>query len=118
VSKVKKEKMQNTIGQQMEGHGLAQGMTDSPSTERILRGDTSKATAPTFRDAIEALGILAAQCGSAGIRKKNRDKVYMYLCWAALWLCECGVDDDYPTKKEAERLLKGLEGGEGDKRDV
>lgn len=114
---MKKEKTQNTIGQRMEEHGDSQGKTDSQSTGQTSQESTSKATHPTFRDAVEALGILAAQCGSAGIRKKNKDTIYMYLCWAGLWLCQYGVDDDIPTKKEAERLLKGLIDDSGDCRD-
>ena len=111
---MKKEKMRNTIGQQTGEYGANQGQTDTLFTGQTSQGSTGKATAPTFRDAIDSLGVLAAQCGSAGIRKRHKDIIYQYLCWAGLWLCQFGVADDFPTKKEAERLLKGLEDDSGD----
>lgn len=116
--KVRREKTQNTTGAGTDESGCYQQKTDSLSTAQISQEGSSKATHPTFRDAIDSLGILSAQCGSAGIRKRHKDIIYQYLCWAALWLCQYGVEDDFPTKKEAERLLKGLQSDTGDSGDV
>lgn len=111
---MKKEKMQSTTGQKTERSGTSQMKTDTQSTAPTCPEESSKPTPPTFRDAIDSLGVLSAQCGNAGIRKRHKDTIYQYLCWAGLWLCQYGVEDDFPTKKEAERLLKGLQGDLGD----
>ena len=123
---MKKERTQSTTGHRQEGRqetpetpyqqGIEdrdqsttnQRQTDTQSTGQTSPDRSSKATHPTFRDALESLGTLSAQCGSAGIRKRHKDTIYKYLCWAALWLCEYGVEDDFPTKVEAKRLLEGL----------
>ena len=115
---MKKEKTQFTTGQKTDESGTCPEQTDTQSTAPSSPEDSSKPTHPTFRDAIDSLGVLSAQCGHAGIRKEHKDIIYQYLCWAGLWLCHYGVEDDFPTKQEAQRLLKGLQRDTGDSRDV
>ena len=108
--------MQNTTGHQSESQKLdkdqstnIQHQTDTQSTAPPSReGNGQTDTQPTFRDALDALGLLSAQCGNATIRKRQKDRIYQYLLWAGLWMCHYGIEDDYPTKQEAKKLLEGL----------
>tara|TARA_Y100001973_G_C5187586_1_gene328874 strand:- start:1011 stop:1220 length:210 start_codon:yes stop_codon:yes gene_type:complete len=65
---------------------------------------------PSFRDALDSLGVLSAQCGNASIRNEHKRNVMEYLLWAAFWLSRHGVSEGYLSAKEAKQLLRAIDG--------
>lgn len=75
---------QFTTGRPVEGSTTDQAEIDIQSTGQTSPESKNREMYPTFKDALDSLSILAAQCGSHRIRTVNSDNIFAYMSFHAI----------------------------------